>query len=57
MPFGLASAAAVFQKLMHKLFKDTEHVQYFQDDILVMRKTQADHDTKLSSVMHILAQN
>lgn len=57
MPFGLASAAAVFQKLMHRLFRDTEGVQYFQDDILVMGKTKEDHDTKLTKVLTILMQN
>lgn len=57
MPFGLASAAAVFQKLMHRLFKGVEGVQYFQDDILIIGSDKADHDAKLSTVLHILAQN
>lgn len=57
MPFGLASAAAMFQKLMHRLFRDTEGVQYFQDDILVMGRTKDDHDTKLTKVLSILTQN
>lgn len=53
----MASAAAVFQKLMHRLFKKVDGVQYFQDDIMVMGRTREDHDAKLNKVLSILEQN
>ncbi|KAJ1172674.1 hypothetical protein NDU88_004518, partial [Pleurodeles waltl] len=53
MPFGLASAAAVFQKLMHKLFKDVEGVIVFQDDILIMGKNRMQHDERVNRVLGI----
>lgn len=43
MPFGLASAASVFQRAMYHIFKDVSNfVKCFQDDIL-FSKNEGDH--------------
>lgn len=55
MPFGLASAAAVFQRLMHRLFKNQEGVTYFQDNILIMGRNKEEHDDRLTKVLDTLA--
>ncbi|KAJ1216559.1 hypothetical protein NDU88_004160 [Pleurodeles waltl] len=55
VPFGLASAAAMFQRLMFKLFQELQDVMFFQDDILVMGKTRKEHDSTLEKVLDIIA--
>lgn len=54
LPFGLASAASVFQKVMDVLFKDVTNVQAFQDDILVFTETKEAHLDTLHKVFSIL---
>ena len=54
VPFGLASAAALFQRLMHWIFKDVDGVCYFQDDILVYAPTREKHDEILRVVLQKL---
>lgn len=54
MPFGLASAASVFQKLIENLFLDLVGVQAFQDDILVYAKTIEQYNIILDKVLGIL---
>ena len=54
MPFGLASAASVFQKLMFCLFGGIEGVVAFQDDILVYTDTAEEHYLLLDRVLQIL---
>ena len=54
LPFGLASAASVFQRLMDKLFGDIAGVQAFQDDVLVFARTVKEHNLILDKVLQIL---
>lgn len=51
MPFGLASVASVFQKLLENLFQGLAGVQGFQDDILVFAKTTEQHNVILDNVL------
>lgn len=44
MPFGLASAASVFQRAMYHIVKDVvQFVKCFQDDILIFSKNVEEH--------------
>lgn len=43
MPFGLASAASVFQRMMHGIFRKTRGC-YLQDDIAIYGKDESKHD-------------
>lgn len=54
MPFGLASAAAVFQRLMFQLFSKEHGVTFFQDDILVFGANEKEHASRLRKVFSIL---
>ncbi|XP_069478898.1 uncharacterized protein [Ambystoma mexicanum] len=54
MPFGLASASAVFHRGMQKLFVGIQGVEYFQDDILVCGRTRVEHDGMVLKVMKVL---
>lgn len=51
---GLASAAAVFERLMYKLFGKENGVSFFQDDILVYGENKYQHDERLQKVLSIL---
>ena len=57
IPFGLASASSVFQRMMHNIFKDVKGVSYFQDDILIHAKDQEEHDKLLHTVLARLKEN
>ena len=57
IPFGLASASSVFQRMMHKIFKDVKGVSYFQDDILIHTKDQEKHDKLSHTVLARLKEN
>lgn len=51
MPFGLASAASVFQRVMYQIFRDVDHyVKCFQDDILIFSRNEEEHARHLSEV-------
>lgn len=52
--FGLASAAAAFQKMLSTVLKDCTGVVHYLDDILVFGKTQEDHDRNLIRVLQRL---
>lgn len=54
MPFGLISAASVFQKTMHHIFDGDEGIIFFQDDILIFAKDQAEHDKILDGALRKL---
>ncbi|KAJ1130344.1 hypothetical protein NDU88_008697 [Pleurodeles waltl] len=54
MPFGLASGAAVFQRLMAQLFGHLPNVTFFQDYILVMGSSKKRYDKEVRHVLHIL---
>ena len=57
IPFGLASTSSVFQRMMHKIFKDVKGVSHFQDDILIHAKDQEEHDKLLHTVLVRLKEN
>lgn len=54
MPFGLASAASVFQKLMEGTLEGLEGAVAYQDDILVFGKDIEEHDANLTQVLKAL---
>ena len=54
LPFGLASAPAVFQSIMDKLLKGLPGVLWYLDDIVVFGDSKAEHDQRLNSVLVIL---
>ena len=51
VPYGLASASSLFQRMMHTIFKDVKGVCYFQDDILIYANSQSEHDQILRMVL------
>ncbi|KAJ1208272.1 hypothetical protein NDU88_003658 [Pleurodeles waltl] len=57
MPFGLASAAACFQRIMKKILGKVSGVLFFQDDILVHGSTVEEHDKVLREVLSKLARS
>ena len=57
LPFGIASAPAVFQKFMDTMLQGIPHVICFIDDILVTGKDDNDHLQNLAKVFQILQQN
>lgn len=52
MPFVLASAAAVFQRLMLQLFGDMPGIVFFQEDILIIGHNVQGHDERLRKVLY-----
>lgn len=54
MPFSLASATAVFQCLLHRLFGKMRGISFFQDDILIAAKCKIEHDHLLKKVLEVL---
>ncbi|XP_078533910.1 gypsy retrotransposon integrase-like protein 1 [Lissotriton helveticus] len=54
LPFGLASAAAVFQRIMSEMFEELSNVVVFQDDILIFTQSEDEHDKVIDQVFHIL---
>ena len=51
VPYRLASASSLFQRMMHVIFKDVKGVLYFQDDILIYATSQIEHDRILRTVL------
>ena len=56
MPYGVASAPAVFQKLMENVLSGISNVVSYLDDILVTGKDDAEHLTTLKAVFNQLQQ-
>ena len=54
LPFGIASAPALFQKLMDTVLQGIPHVICYIDDILVTGANNADHLRNLASVLQQL---
>lgn len=50
-PFGVRSAAPVFQRYMENLLKSIPHTVVFQDDVLVTGKTDDEHLRHLEEVL------
>ena len=57
LPFGVASAQAVFQKAMDALLQGLPHVICYLDDILVMGSTTQEHLQNLAVVLERLSQH
>ena len=54
LPFGVASAPAIFQRTMETLLKDLPMTCVYIDDILVAGKTPQDHLNNLAAVLNRL---
>jgi len=57
MPFGLKNAGATFQRFIDNIFRGTECIFAYLDDILVFSETEVQHYKDLDKVMQILADN
>ena len=57
LPFGVASAPALFQKLMDSVLQDIPHVICYLDDILVTGVSDEDHRKTLACVFQRLQQH
>ena len=52
--FGIASAPAIFQRVMDNLLKGLKHVSGYLDDILITGSSERDHTDNVSMVLHRL---
>ena len=57
LPFGVASAPAMFQKFMDTILQGIPHVICYIDDILITGKDDADHLKNLEAVLQRLQQH
>nr|XP_055067930.1 uncharacterized protein K02A2.6-like [Misgurnus anguillicaudatus] len=57
VPYGLASAAPAFQKMMMTILHGLSGVQAYLDDLIVYGNTEDIHDTRLKAVLHGLKLN
>ena len=51
VPYGLASAPGVFQKLMSIILANIEGVQCYLDDIIIAGSSEKEHDDRLADVL------
>lgn len=51
LPFGITSASEIFERKMAEILHDIEGVASFQDDVIVVGKTEAEHDERLAKVL------
>ena len=51
LPFGVASAPAIFQRTMESLLRGIPFVAIYLDDILITGETEADHLANLAAVL------
>ena len=54
LPFGVASAPAIFQRTMESILRGLPHVCVYLDDILVMGESEAAHIRNLTAVLDLL---
>ena len=54
LPFGVASAVGIFQRIVDDLFRDMPQVCAYLDDILITGKTLSDHLVNLEEVLRRL---
>ena len=54
LPFSVASAPAVFQKVMDTMLQGLQHVTCYLDDILVCGSTEEEHHRNLGAVLQRL---
>ena len=51
LPFGVAAAPSIFQRLMENLLQGIPHVSIYLDDILITGTSEADHLSTLDKVL------
>ena len=51
LPFGVASAPSIFQRLMDNILQGLKHMYVYLDDILVMGATEEEHLQNLDTVL------
>ena len=51
LPYGIASAPAIFQSTMEKILAGLEGVICFLDDLLIMGKSKEPHNANLEAVL------
>ena len=56
LPFGVASAPAIFQRTMETLLRGLRGVSVYLDDILITGATMAEHLENLERVLEHLAE-
>ena len=58
MPFGLSSAPATFQKLMHLILKkeNWEQCLIYLDDVMIFGNSYEQHFTRLKSILSWIAE-
>ena len=54
LPYGIASAPAIFQRVMDSLLQDLQGVVVYLEDVLVTGSNEEDHLNKLNAVMERL---
>lgn len=57
LPFGVASAPAIFQKTMDRILQGIEGVECYIDDVLIATKTKNEHMKLLDTVLQRLQQH
>lgn len=57
LPFGIASAPAIFQKAMDSILQGLQHVICYLDDILVTGTTEEEHLQNFDVVLRRLKEN
>ncbi|XP_028165519.1 uncharacterized protein LOC114356506 [Ostrinia furnacalis] len=57
MPFGLANAPAVFQRVMHKVLAKVKYVIIYMDDILIPSASFDEGLARLEEVLNVLQQS
>ncbi len=56
MPFGIATAPAIWQRAMDGIFIVTPGVTCYLDDILVAGSSEAEHDERLRQILKRLSE-
>ena len=56
LPFGVASAPAIFQSVIEGILSGIHHVNAYMDDVLVTNDTEAEHLSTLEEVLARLEQ-
>ena len=51
LPYGIASAPAIFQNVMESLLSDIPGVGIYLDDLLITRKSVEEHDRNVEQVL------
>ena len=53
LPFGIATAPAIWQKAMSVVLQGCRGVIYYMDDILVTGQTRKEHEQNLRQVFNV----